>query len=56
MGCHDFLDCIFSTALRFWNEDFHSDLSSKGGLKILPGTGEAPSNGSSCVTNFNFHF
>ena len=27
----------FSTALRFWNEDFYSDLSSKGGVKILSG-------------------
>ena len=35
MGRHDFLDCIALVALRFGRR-FHTDLSSKGGVKILP--------------------
>ena len=35
MGRHDFLDCIALIALRFGRR-FHTDLSSKGGVKILP--------------------
>ena len=38
MGRHDFLDCIalHLTALRIGRR-LHTDLSSKGGVKILPG-------------------
>ena len=36
MGRHDFLDCIALTALRIGRR-LHTDLSSKGGVKILPG-------------------
>ena len=36
MGRHDFLDCIALIALRVGRR-LHTDLSSKGGVKILPG-------------------
>ena len=36
MGRHDFLDCIPLIALRIGRR-LHTDLSSKGGVKILPG-------------------